>query len=55
MPECEIFGHFHEFESLDFLDFAYYDRQALYLAGKSQEVAKNIRPQNWVKFGPTWL
>ena len=39
MPECEFFGHFHEFESLDFLDFAYYDRQALYLTGKSQEVS----------------
>ena len=35
MPKFEVFGHFLEFESLDFLDFAYYDRQAWYLRGRS--------------------
>ena len=28
LPKVEVFGHFLEIESLDFLDFAYYDRQA---------------------------
>jgi hypothetical protein len=28
LPKFEVFGHFIEFESLDFSDFAYYDRQA---------------------------
>ena len=27
-PKFGVFGHFLEFESLDFADFAYYDRQA---------------------------
>ena len=26
LQKFEVFGHFLEFESLDFLDFAYYDR-----------------------------
>ena len=32
-PKSEVFVHFLLFESLDFSDFAYYDRQAWYLAG----------------------
>ena len=40
LPKFEVFGHFLEFESLDFLDFAYYDRQAWYLTDKSQKVAE---------------
>ena len=41
MPKFEVFGHFLEFESLDFLDFAYYDRQAWYLTGERDKVGKN--------------
>ena len=40
LPKFEVFGHFLEFESLDFLDFAYYDRQAWYLTGESDKVAE---------------
>ena len=36
----EVFGHFLEFESLDFLDFEYYDRQAWYLTGESDKVGE---------------
>ena len=32
LPKFEVSGHFLEFESLDFFDFAYYDRRAWYLA-----------------------
>ena len=28
LPKFGVFGHFLEFESLDFSNFAYYDRQA---------------------------
>ena len=38
MARIEGFGHFFEFESLDFLDFAYYGRQAWYLTGESEKV-----------------
>ena len=49
LPKFEVFGHFLEFESLDFLDFAYYERQAWYLAGESDKVAeKKLGP----KLGP---
>ena len=50
LPKFEVFCHFLEFESLDFLDFAYYDRQAGYLTGESHKVGekKNLGP----KFGP---
>ena len=35
-----------EFESLNFLDFAYYDRRAWYLTGKSdKEAEKKFRAQ----------
>ena len=44
LPKFEVFGHFIEFESLDFLDFAYYDRQTWYLTG--HKVIK------WLNFGP---
>ena len=37
LPKCEVFGHFLEFESLNFLDFAYYDRRLWYLTGKSDK------------------
>ena len=37
MPKFKGFRHFLEFESLDFLDFAYYDRQAWYLTDKSKK------------------
>ena len=40
LPKFEVFGHFLEFESLDFLDFAYYDRQAWYLTGESGKVGE---------------
>ena len=40
LPKFKVFRHFLEFESLDFLDFAYYDRQAWYLTDKSQKVAE---------------
>ena len=40
LPKFEIFGHFLEFESLDVLDFAYYDRQAWYLTGESGKVGE---------------
>ena len=44
LPKFKGFRHFLEFESLDFLDFAYYDRHAWYLTNKSQKVAeKNFR------------
>ena len=33
LPKFEVFGHFLGFESLDFIDFAYYDRQAWYITG----------------------
>ena len=49
LPKSWVFGYFLEFESLDFSDFAHYDRQACYLAGTGGHVAeKNI----WPKFGP---
>ena len=32
MAQIGVSGHFLDFESLDFSDFAYYDRQAWYLA-----------------------
>ena len=40
LPKFGVFGHFLEFESLDFSDFAYYDRQAWYLAGTGGPVAE---------------
>ena len=40
LPKFEVFGHFLEFESLDFLDFAYYDRQVWYLTGESDKVGE---------------
>ena len=40
LPKFKVFRQFLEFESLDLLDFAYYDRQARYLTGKSQKVAE---------------
>ena len=45
LPKFEVFGHFLEFESLDFLDFAYYDRQAWYLTGESDKLG--VRAQIW--------
>ena len=36
----KVFRHFLEFESLDFLDFVYYGRQAWYFTGKSQKVVE---------------
>ena len=48
LPKFEVFGHFLEFESLDLSDFAYYDRQAWYLAGNGDHVAeKNFQAQIW--------
>ena len=48
LPKFEVFGHFLEFESLNFLDFAYYDRQARYLTGESDKVGEQIfRVQIW--------
>ena len=48
LPKFEVFGHFLEFESLDLSDFAYYDRQAWYLAGNGDPVAeKNFQAQIW--------
>ena len=35
-----VLGHFLEFEQLDFSDFAYYNRQAWYLAGTGGLVAE---------------
>ena len=44
LPKFKVFRHFLEFESLDFLDFAYYDSQAWYLTAKCQKVAeKNFK------------
>ena len=40
LPKFEVFGHFLEFESLDFLDFVYYDRQPWYLTSESEKVAE---------------
>ena len=37
-PKFKVFHHFLEFESLDFLDFAYYDRQAWYSTGKESKL-----------------
>ena len=49
LHKFEAFSHFLEFESLNFLDFAYYDGQAWYLTGKSDKVdEKKLGP----KFGP---
>ena len=42
LPKLEVFDDFHEFESLHFLDYAYYDRQALYLTGNSEKVAQKF-------------
>ena len=48
-----VFGHFREFASLDFSDFAYYDRQAWYLTGTGGPVAeKNFLAQIWAFLGP---
>ena len=49
LPKFEVFGLYLEFDSLNFLDFAYYDRRLWYLTGKSDIVAeKSLCP----KFGP---
>ena len=46
LPKFEVFGHFLDFESLDFLDFAYHDRPAWYLTGDSDKVVEtNFRAQ----------
>ena len=48
-----VFGHFLDFESLDLSDFAYYDKQAWYLAGTGDPVAeKNFQAQIWANLGP---
>ena len=48
LPKFEVFGHFLEFESLDLSDFAYYDRQAWYLAGTGGPMAeKKFQAQIW--------
>ena len=53
LPKSGVFGHFLEFESLDFSDFAYYDRQAWYLAGTGGPVAeKKIEGPNLGHLGP---
>ena len=49
LPKFKVFRHFLEFDSLDFLDFAYYDRQSWYLTGKIQTVAEKLLGP---KFGP---
>ena len=49
LPKSGVFGHFLEFESLDFSDFAYLNRQTGFLNDSGGPVAeKNSRP----KFGP---
>ena len=55
MPKFKVFRHFLEFESLDFLDFAYYDRQAWYLATDSGQCAeKKYLGLNLGHLGPIW-
>ena len=41
-PKSGVFGHFLDFESLDFSDFVYYDRQQLYLAGTDDYCTQKI-------------
>ena len=53
LPKSGVSGHFLEFESLDFSDFAYYDRQAWYLAGTGGPVAeKKFSGPNLGHLGP---
>ena len=53
LPIFGFFGHFLEFESLDFSDFAYYDRQAWYLADTGGPMAeKNFPGPNLGYLGP---
>ena len=40
LPKFKVFRNFLEFESLDSVDFAYYDRQTWYLTSKNQKVAE---------------
>ena len=55
LPKSGVFSHFLEFESLDFSDFAYYDRQAWYLAGTGGSVAEKKFPvQIWAILGPKY-
>ena len=51
----EVFGHFLNKKSLDFADFAYYDRQAWYLATDSGQCAeKKYLGLNLGHLGPIW-
>ena len=52
MPKFEVFGQLFRFESLNFSDFAYYDRQAWYLTDKSQKVAEKILGPKFGSFRP---
>ena len=61
LPNFKFFCHFLEFESLDLLDFAYYDRQPWYLTDNNKVAEKNygpnldhFRPNLGPKFG-FWL
>ena len=49
LPKFGVFSHFREFESLDFSNFAYFNRKTWYLTDSGGHVAeKNFE----VKFGP---
>ena len=51
-PKFGVLGHFLEFESLDFSDFAYYDKQAWYLADTHGPMAEKISLPNLGHLGP---